>query len=283
MTRPTTRSPIRPPTRPPPRPTLPPRPPPAPARLAIPAVALALVVASAAWLEPSFVALFEPGALRTLAGFASGFAPPTHDAAFLGRLAHAALETFAMSLVGTALGALVALPLALASARSPRCPDTPARAATRGFLAVLRSVPELVWAALLLVVVGIGPAGGTLALALHTAGVLGRLHAETLENLDPGSANALHVNGASSLATVLHATLPLALPRLASWTLYRWESNVRVAALLGLVGAGGLGQMLHVNLSLFRMHDAASVILATLALVAVVDAASFRLRRRLMR
>ena len=268
----------------------PPRPP-RPRRATLALVgAVALVAAAALSLRPSLGGLFAPGALRSLGEFAAGFAPPTHDAAFLARLARAALETFAMSLVGTALGALGALPLAVAAARLPWRTEPAARPAVAASgrrlarlpLVALRSVPELVWAALLLVVVGIGPAGGTLALALHTLGVLGRLAAETLENLPAESAGALHANGAPALATLAHGALPLALPRLASWTLYRWESNIRVAALLGVVGAGGLGQTLHVSLSLFRLHDAASVILATLALVALVDAASFRLRRRLV-
>ena len=268
----------------PPR-ALPPRPTGGRAGVPLALAVLAFVAACALSLELSIGALFEPGAARALGGFAAGFVPPAHEAAFLARLARAATETIAMSLVGTALGALLALPLALLSARTPapRAASRPLRHATGLLLAALRSVPELVWAALLLVVVGIGPASGTLALALHTVGVLGRLHAETLENLPPATAAALRANGASPLAVLAHATLPLALPRLLSWTLYRWESNIRIAALLGVVGAGGLGQMLHVSLSLFRMHEAASVMLATLVLVILVDATSFRLRRTLMR
>jgi len=272
--------------------SLPPRPRPSIAQRCLPIGVLAFVAACVLSLELSFAALFDPGAGLQLAAFLGGFLPPTHDLPFLRTLGHATLETFAMSLVGTALAAAVALPLAALLARPPHriaarrtraVPTDLLRAAGRLGLIALRSVPELVWAALLLVAVGVGPASGTLALSLHSSGVLARLQAEALENLDPAPAEALRLNGASALGTFLHGTLPLAAPRLLSWTLYRWESNVRAAALLGLVGAGGLGQSLHVSFSLFRLHDAAAIALAMLALIAGVDALSFRLRRSLMR
>jgi ABC-type phosphate/phosphonate transport system permease subunit len=150
-------------------------------------------------------------------------------------------------------------------------------------LNVLRSIPELVWAALLLVAAGLGPFAGTLALAAHTAGVLGRLFADALENAEPLPETALRTNGAPALAAFFYATLPQTLPQMLSYTLYRWENNIRAAAVLGVVGAGGLGQMLKYHLSLFQMQSAATVVLAMLLLVALVDAASFALRRALTR
>ena len=150
-------------------------------------------------------------------------------------------------------------------------------------LNVLRSIPELVWAAVLLVLAGLGPMAGTLALAAHTAGVLGRLFADALENIEPHAEQALRTNGARPLAAFLYATLPQALPQMLSYTLYRWENNIRAAAVLGVVGAGGLGQMLKYHLSLFQMPSAATVVIAMLVLVALVDAASYALRRALTR
>jgi phosphonate transport system permease protein len=155
------------------------------------------------------------------------------------------------------------------------------RGATRVLLNILRSIPELVWAALLLVAAGLGPFAGTLALAAHTSGVLGRLFADALENVEPLPEASLRTNGAAPLAAFLYATLPQALPQMLSYTLYRWENNIRAAAVLGVVGAGGLGQMLKYHLSLFQMQKAATVILAMLLLVALVDGASFWLRRLL--
>jgi phosphonate transport system permease protein len=136
---------------------------------------------------------------------------------------------------------------------------------------------------MLLVAAGLGPVAGTLALAAHTAGVLGRLFADALENVDRHAGQALRTNGAGQVAVFLYATLPQVLPQMLSYTLYRWENNIRAAAVLGVVGAGGLGQMLKYHLSLFQMESAATVIVATILLVALVDSASFAIRRHLSR
>jgi phosphonate transport system permease protein len=140
-----------------------------------------------------------------------------------------------------------------------------------------------VWAALLLIAAGLGPFAGTLALAVHTTGVLGRLFAEAIENAPPGPAAALRVQGSGTLRQFLYATLPQVLPQLMSYSLYRWENNIRAAAVLGVVGAGGLGQMLSFHMSLFQMHKTATVLIAMLLLVALVDVVSFAARRWLTR
>jgi phosphonate transport system permease protein len=145
----------------------------------------------------------------------------------------------------------------------------------------LRSVPELVWAALLLIAAGLGPFAGTLALALHTAGVLGRLFAEAIENAPRGPGDALRAQGVGNGRVFLYATLPQVLPQLMSYTLYRWENNIRAAAVLGVVGAGGLGQLLSFHMGLFHMGKTATILGAMLALVALVDALSFAARRRM--
>jgi phosphonate transport system permease protein len=127
----------------------------------------------------------------------------------------------------------------------------------------------------------VGPFAGALALAVHTTGVLGRLFAETLENSPPAPTAALRDSGSSAVAAFLYGTLPVALPQFSSYTLYRWENNIRMAAVLGFVGAGGLGQMLYVSLSLFKQNEAASVLIAMLVIVALVDGLSAWLRARL--
>ncbi|MCA1856479.1 phosphonate ABC transporter, permease protein PhnE [Massilia oculi] len=258
-------------------PTPPPR---APGTWLLLAALLALVVASFASLPLQWAAFFAPEALDSAAEFLGGFSPPETSPAFLARTAGALWETLAMSLVGTLLAALAGLALALpAAGRLGRS----LRALVRVLLNVLRSIPELVWAALLLVAAGLGPFAGTLALAAHTSGVLGRLFADALENVEPLPESSLRANGAAPLAAFLYATLPQALPQMLSYTLYRWENNIRAAAVLGVVGAGGLGQMLKYHLSLFQMPSAATVVLAMLLLVAAVDAASYALRRSLTR
>jgi phosphonate transport system permease protein len=240
----------------------------------------ALIVASFMTLPLQWEALFTADAARTSMEFLRGFAPPDVTPAFLRKTLVATLETLSMSALGTAIAALFGLMLALpAGGRFGQF----ARGATRLVLNVSRSIPELVWAAILLIAAGLGPFAGTLALAFHTSGVLGRLFADALENSSPLPETALRINGARPLAAFFYATLPQTLPQMMSYTLYRWENNIRAAAILGVVGAGGLGQMLKYHLSLFQMHQAATVILAMLVLVALVDAISFILRRTMTR
>lgn len=241
---------------------------------------LALLLASFATLPLQWRALFTLEAARTSIEFLQGFAPPDMSSAFLKKTALACAETLSMSALGTAIAALLGMVLALPAAG--RFGKT-ARGATRMVLNVARSIPELVWAAILLIAAGLGPFAGTLALAAHTTGVLGRLFADALENCSPLPETSLRINGVRPLAAFLYATLPQATPQMMSYTLYRWENNIRAAAILGVVGAGGLGQMLKYHLSLFQMQQAATVIVAMLVLVAVVDAVSFALRRVMTR
>ena len=248
-----------------------------------------LVVLSFATLELRWGDFLSPDALGKMGRFAAGFFPPETSAAFLRRTLDGTLETLAMSLLGTWLAALGGLLLALpASARrhegaGSALATTVLRGATRGVLNGLRSVPELVWAALLLIAAGLGPFAGTLALALHTTGVLGRLFAEALENAPPGPADALRAQGVGKTVYFCYATLPQVLPQLMSYTLYRWENNIRAAAVLGVVGAGGLGQLLSFHMGLFHMGKTATILGAMLVLVALVDALSHGTRRWLMR
>jgi phosphonate transport system permease protein len=241
---------------------------------------LALVMASFASLDLRWSEFVSIDALQKMGAFAASFVPPETSAGFLRKTLQAAGETLAMSLLGTLLAAVAGLALALpASARG----HAVARNAARLVLNVLRSVPELVWASLLLVAAGLGPLPGTLALALHTTGVLGRLFAESIENAAPEPALALRVRGVAGARVFFWATLPQVLPQLLSYALYRWENNIRAAAVLGVVGAGGLGQMLSYHLSLFQMHESCTVLLAMMALVLAVDALSFAARRLLTR
>ncbi|HEV2610373.1 MAG TPA: phosphonate ABC transporter, permease protein PhnE [Noviherbaspirillum sp.] len=240
----------------------------------------ALVIASFASLPLQWREFFSDRAMQTSAEFLRGFMPPDFSSAFMRKVLVGAAETLSMSALGTALAAIAGIALALpAAGRLGRT----ARACTRMMLNVSRSIPELVWAAIILVAAGLGPFAGTLALAFHTTGVLGRLFADALENSSPLPEASLRINGAGALAAFLYATLPQTVPQMMSYTLYRWENNIRAAAILGMVGAGGLGQMLKYHLSLFQMHQAATVILAMLVLVGLVDTLSFALRRVMTR
>jgi phosphonate transport system permease protein len=244
---------------------------------------IALVVASFWSLDLQWAQFFSADAARSMARFLGEFFPPDLQPAFVRQVVVATWETLAMSALGTAIAAAIGLLLALPASRLYAGDAAWARAPTRLLLNALRSVPELVWASLLLIAAGLGPFAGTLALAAHTAGVLGRLFAEAIENApaDPGA--ALRTQGARAGQVFLYATLPQVLPQLMSYTLYRWENNIRAAAVLGVVGAGGLGQLLSFHMGLFHMNKTATVLLAMLLLVGLVDALSYGLRRLLMR
>lgn len=246
--------------------------------LAMLAFVLLAVVASFAYLAIDVRGLFTGESLRSMGKFVAEFFPPDLSPAFLAKTGWGALQTLAISALGTLLavlaGALLALP---ASGRF----GAVAKQGARFCLNLLRSVPELVWAALMVLAAGLGPFAGVLALALHTTGVFGRLFGEALENAPTQPERALREAGSGATAAFAYASLPLVLPQWLAYTLYRWEMNIRMAAVLGFVGAGGLGQMLYFHLSLFQQAQAATVILAMFAMVVVVDSASGRLRRGL--
>jgi phosphonate transport system permease protein len=243
--------------------------------------AAALIGASFWSLDLQWRALWSHDAAAAMARFAGEFFPLDTSPQFVRKVAQGTAETLAMSALGTLLAALGGLLLALPAARSQA--RALWRIPTRMLLNALRAVPELVWASLMLIAAGLGPMAGTLALALHTTGVLGRLFAEALENAPPGPAFALRAQGAGAAQVLLYATLPQVAPQLLSYTLYRWENNIRAAAILGVVGAGGLGQLLYYHLGLFQMARTATVLAATLALVLAVDAASYFARRAMTR
>ena len=244
---------------------------------------VALVVASFVSLDLQWAQFFSRDAVASMARFVGEFFPPETRPAFVRQVVVATWQTLAMSALGTAIAAVVGLALALPASRPYAGASAPLRTPTRLLLNGLRAIPELVWASLLLIAAGLGPFAGTLALAAHTTGVLGRLFAEAIENAPPGPAAALRIQGVPEGRVFLYATLPEIVPQLTSYTLYRWENNIRAAAVLGVVGAGGLGQMLAFHMALFQMSRTATVLIAMIVLVGIVDASSHGLRRLLMR
>ena len=248
------------------------------------ALAVGVLVVASFWsLDLQWAQFLSLDAARSMGRFVAEFFPPDTSPAFLRKVALGTWETLAMSTLGTLLAVAGGLALALPASRLHADDIARARAPTRLLLNALRSVPELVWAGLLLISAGLGPFAGTLALALHTTGVLGRLFAEAIENAPPGPGAALRAQGVGNGAVVMYATLPQVLPQLLSYTLYRWENNIRAAAVLGVVGAGGLGQLLAFHMGLFHMGKTATILGAMLLLVGLVDALSHGARRWLTR
>ena len=244
---------------------------------------VAMTIASFWTLDLQWAKFLSADAARRMGKFFGELLAPSGDPVFLWKLTVASLETIAMSALGTLLAVIAGLALALPASRTHVGDKAYWRAPTRLILNGLRSIPELVWAALLIIAAGLGPFAGTLALALHTTGVLGRLFAEAIENAPPGPAFALRVQGVPSGRIFLYSTLPQILPQLLSYTLYRWENNIRAAAILGVVGGGGLGQMLAFHMGLFHMSETSSILIAMILLVALVDFASYVSRRLLQR
>ena len=209
--------------------------------------------------------------------------PPRHDPAFLRELWQLSLQTFQMSLLAfvlsTAAGVAVAVVAARPSAERPGAVRLAAHLLARALLLLCRAVPPPVWALVVLFVLYPGLLPGALALAAYNVGVLGRLMAEGQDSLSPGPLHALRAQGAPRLQAWLYAVLPRALPKDLAFGLYRWEVAARESVLVGLVGAGGLGQLLARQTAAFDWPGVLSTVLALVALTLVVDLISTAARR----
>ena len=244
---------------------------------------LLMLVALSFWsLDLRLDRLFSSAALERMGRFMLELSRPEVSADFLKRLGSAAFETLAMSFAGTLLATLAGLVLAFLASDGPDSRPTIV-ALSRLLLNLLRSVPDLMWAAMLIISSGLGPMAGTLALALHTAGVLGRLFADASKNATDHERECLRLAGARPIQCFLYVTLPSIAPQLLSYSLYRWENNIRAASVLGVVGAGGLGQMLSYHMGLFQMSETSSILITMILLVVLVDSISYFTRRNLMR
>ncbi|MBB5606295.1 MULTISPECIES: ABC transporter permease [unclassified Janthinobacterium] len=235
--------------------------------------------------------LWDAQSLSATWQFLSSFAPPAHSAEFLAIVATSTWETIAMATAGMALAMLGAIPLTLLVTErlsisrlgsGKVAPWSAAlRHAVRTLLVVLRSVPELVWALLLVRIVGLGPTAGVIAIALTYCGMLGKVYAEILESSDASACNALLNNGSSRLAALLYGALPDAAAELVSYTIYRWECAIRGSVVMGFVGAGGLGQRMDESMKMMAGDELATMLMVFVVLVAGADAVSAMLRRRL--
>jgi len=224
--------------------------------------------------------------------------PPDLSANVLHETFKGAMETFAISFIGTLLAAVIALSVVFFASRNliysgllyemepkqgwSRAMRLLPYLCARAFLNLLRTIPEMVWALIFVFLVGLGPFPGVLALGVHTGGVLGKLFGEVLEDVDPQPIESLQSTGATRLQILFYGILPQVLPQFISYTLYRWEVNIRVAAVLGFVGAGGLGQRIHIAISLFFENQLLTLIIAVYILVTLVDYLSAYLRRRVI-
>lgn len=214
-------------------------------------------------------------AARNLAVFAAGLFPPNPST--LPTLGTAMVETLQIAFAGTAIGFIVALPLALLA-----CPvlfGPAVTASAKLLLAVVRTVPALFWAIVFVVAVGLGPAAGTLAVALYSLGYLGKLLYETFEGVDPEVVEAVRSVGCSRAQLARHALLPEAANGILALLLFMFEYNVRASSIMGFVGAGGIGFYLLGYIQLLRYDLLLSGLLLTLVVVIVIDRLSALVRR----
>jgi phosphonate transport system permease protein len=191
------------------------------------------------------------------------------------------VDTLAMSIAGTAIACLLALPLSIVVAGfSGR---RWLRAAVRMALNTARSIPLVVWGIACVAAVGFGPLPGALALAIHSTGALGELYAGILDHVDRAPGDALRSQGVSRLGVIRFAILPQILPRLMDVSLYRWEHNVRAATLMGVIGAGGIGLEIMTAFQLFEYREAVALIILLLGVVTVINTLSARVRGKFLK
>jgi phosphonate transport system permease protein len=216
--------------------------------------------------------------LPRLANWAARSWPP--DLSEVGTLLIRAAETVAMGTVGTSFGAMLAVPLCLLAARN-LSPGWCAYSAARAILNTLRGIDSFIFALIFVAAVGLGPFAGVLGLAAHIAGSIAKLWSETLETVEAGPIEAVTMSGAGKLKIIRFAVLPDALPGLTSIMLYMWEFSVRASTILGVVGAGGVGQELKNSVDLLQFDRVLTILLIILAMVTAIDTISAALRRRL--
>ena len=234
--------------------------------------------------------LFEASNLKPTLRFLGGFFPPKIEGEFLLLVAKETWRTVAIATAGIALALALAIPLALLSVRvlsisalTGKMNALPAFARTllRWLMVLLRSVPELIWALIFVRVVGLGPTAGVVAIALTYGGMLGKVYAEILESGDAQVTQTLLRNGVSPMQAFFYGLLPQNATELTSYTVYRWECAIRSSAVLGFVGAGGLGQQMDASMKMFNGSEVATMLIVFMLLVWLADATSAWLRKQL--
>ena len=257
------------------------------------------VLSSFAYLEVYWSKLFSPHAVEQIWTFLEGFTSPTHHLNWLSQAAASMLQTLAMATAATTLAAIMAFflaPIATTKLAVTGYLDqvkmhepviytlrTLLHSATRLMFQSTRAIPELTWALIFVVWVGAGPLAGTLAIAAHTVGILGRLFGEVYDDIDPKLAKTMEQQGCGGFATWCYGVLPQAVKPALAFTLFRLEVNVRATAMVGFVGAGGIGNDIHTAISLFHFQDLAALLGIMFVTVALIDSLSSALRSRLLR
>ena len=235
--------------------------------------------------------LFDAQSLAAAGMFLSDFLRPAVGAEFLAMVLRETWQTVAIATAGLSLALLGAIPAALLITERlsistlgtgrMRPGAKLLRQLLRWVMVLLRSVPELVWALLFVRIVGLGPTAGVLAIALTYCGMLAKVYAEILVSGDAHALEALLANGSARLPALLYGALPESAAELVSYTVYRWECAIRGSAVMGFVGAGGLGQRMDESTKMMAGGEVATMLIMFVLLVALADLVSKLLRRKL--
>lgn len=231
---------------------------------------------------------FDPGALiqnaDQISRILGGFAHPDFTA-LVDPILIKTLETIYVAILGTVLGALIAIPVSFLGARNlmrRNALGTVVYFIVRFVLSVIRAIPTLVWAIVYVIVVGIGPFPGVLALTTFSVGLIAKLFSEAIEAIDIGQVDALTATGANPLQVVIHGVVPQVTPYMVAHVLYTFEVNIHSSTYLGLVGAGGLGLILEQYVGLFLYPDLAMWVIVVVIMTTAIDYASAAIRRRII-
>jgi phosphonate transport system permease protein len=216
--------------------------------------------------------------LPWMADFIVRMFPP--DFSVLSSALKGALQTLEIAVVGTTLAALLALPLGFLSARNIAPPGV--FYGVRGILNLFRSIDTMVYALFFVAAVGLGPFPGVMAVVVYTAMSLAKLYSEAIEGIDTGPVEAITATGATRLQILRYGVIPQIIPLFISYILYRLETNIRAAAILGFVGAGGIGFYIQTYLRMMNYRAAACVLLMLIIMVMAVDFASSQIRKALV-
>jgi phosphonate transport system permease protein len=191
----------------------------------------------------------------------------------------AIIETIQIAIIGTSLAIVLAAPFAILAARNLTHPIV--YATTRFLLNINRAIPDIIFALIFVAAVGLGPFGGVLALAVGSIGFMAKVYAESIEAIDPQQVLAVRATGAGRAQTIVYAVAPQALPMIASYSILLFESNVRAATILGIVGAGGVGFELNKYMALFQYQYLTGALILIIVVVTVLDRISDRIRKRI--
>ncbi|SIP88799.1 phosphonate transport system permease protein [Alkalispirochaeta americana] len=201
--------------------------------------------------------------------------PP--DFSILGRIMDPAIETLFVAILGTFIGIILSLLIGVLAAHNIT-PHPAVEVLLKGFSAFARAVPALIWALLFIVAVGLGPLPGILALAVNSIGMLGKVFAESIEEIDQGQIEAVAATGATPVQIVFKSVIPSVTPALVAWSLFRLDINIRYSAVLGVVGAGGIGLELVRSTRMLAFNETLTITLVIFLMVWAVEFVNNQIR-----